>query len=615
MDAPANFATLPTEILLLITSNLSGSGDINTICKLTRRLYHLFLPEVFDRHLAWAQTTNRPKKQRECLVEIFLHAVKYNSSNLIQQLFCYGKIVDFRGSLPGTPFSHHGVTYLHFAVTMDAPVIASQLMKHGSSSDFTLDSLSTTYPDLTPLYLALARPNLLTQRDLNSALRIACSYALPRATSFLLARGADARTVSFYGISALHATIARRARWKLFDEFYGYFEPATRPETLWEESVLRTAKSLVDFSADPRLKTESSRAHSCDARCWKSVNCDHSQQTPTHLAAASGMVNVLRFLVHRVGLGVLNEKNGDGYTPLYAACVQGNEDAALYILRKQSHMPNPMVREVDQSTALHIACRFALEKAVQYLLENGAGADINREDAGGRTPLHEILSHEIFEREHEVIGTLHLLAKFSADPDHGFAPATPTLGGNTQGMARLQTPRQIAGRHAFISVRGMFVFEDENIYRDWCGEAKKDSEALVLAADGQWTVEEPKPESENANSVAKKGRRKTKKQRAKEHLENFPALGTSGVQNGMERSSTMMANPNSPWSLYGTTPMARNSGEREGKQAAGFDTSRAVESFEALPVTKYADEQKTGDEGLGNGKGKGGKNKWKKLVF
>ena len=97
MDAPANFATLPTEILLLITSNLSGSGDINTICKLTRRLYHLFLPEVFDRRLAWAQTTNRPKKQRECLVEIFLHAVKYNSSNLIQQLFCYGKIVDFRG--------------------------------------------------------------------------------------------------------------------------------------------------------------------------------------------------------------------------------------------------------------------------------------------------------------------------------------------------------------------------------------------------------------------------------------------------------------------------------------------------------------------------------------
>ncbi|KAH7355373.1 hypothetical protein BKA65DRAFT_582286 [Rhexocercosporidium sp. MPI-PUGE-AT-0058] len=618
MEEPANFATLPTEILLLIISNLFGTGDVNAICRLTHRLYHLFLPDVFDRHLAWALASDRPKKQRECLVEIFLHAVKYNSSNLIQQLFCYGEIVDFKGTLPGTPFSQHGITYLHFAVTMDAPIIASQLMKHGSSSDFALDSLSTTYPDLTPLYLALARPNLLTQRELNSALRIACSYALPRTTSFLLARGADACTVSIYGISALHATLTRRARWKFFDDFYGYFEPAIPPEILWEELVLRTAKGLVDFSADPRLKIESTRAHSCDARCWKSINCDHSQQTPTHLAAASGMVSVLRFIVQRVGLGVLSETNGEGYTPFYAACVQGYEEAALYILRKQSHIPNLIVREVDHSTALHIACRFALKQVAAYILEKSAAANINREDARGRTPLHEVLSHQDFDREEEVTGTLHLLAKFGADPDHGFTSTKPDFGSNSTGMTRLQTPRQIAGKHAFVSVRDMFRFEEQNIYRDWCDEAKKESEALLLGA--SWGIEvEPEPQPEKADLGAKKGRRKTKMQREKaaikERQENFPALGMLAGQIGKPTSGIKKQNQNDPQSLHQEVPKPRNLGSWEEKQAAWVVSSKAVPRSEVLPIVKGTGEQKPGNEGSGKGKGKGSKNKWKKMVI
>ncbi|PVH73916.1 ankyrin, partial [Cadophora sp. DSE1049] len=413
MAEPANFATLPTEVLLLINSNLSDTGDINAICQLTRRLYHLFLPEVFDRHLAWARTTNRPKKERDSLIAIFLHAAKYNSSNLIQQLFCYREIVDFKG----TPFSHHSITYLHFAVSMDAPVIASHLMKHGSSSEFSIDSLSTTYPDLTPLYMALARPYLITQHELNAALRIACSYALPRTTSFILARGADARAVSIYGISVLHATLTCRARWRFFDEFYAYMEPSVPPATLWEEFIWATTKSLVSYGADPRLKIENSRMHSCNTKCWQSVNCEHSQQTPAHLAAASGFASVLRFLVKRVGLNVLEEKNGGGYTPLYGALVQGHDVAATYILRQQPHIPNPIVRTEDNSTALHIASRFALEQVVTYILEHGATNDINREDSKGRTPLHEVLSQENLEREYEVVGTLHILAKAGADPD------------------------------------------------------------------------------------------------------------------------------------------------------------------------------------------------------
>lgn len=375
------------------------------------------------------------------------------------------------------PFSHYSITYLHFAVSMDAPLIASHLMKHGSSSDFSIDSLSTTYPDLTSLYVALARPHLITQHELNAALRIACSYTLPRTTEFLLARGADARAVSFYGISVLHATLARRARRRFFNEFYAYMEPTVPPSTLWEDLIWATTKNLLPYGADPRLKTDNSRIHSCDTRCWQSVNCDHSQQTPTHLAAASGFTSVVRFLVKRVGPCVLSEKNGGGYTPLYGALVQGHDVAATYILRQQPDIPNPIVNLDEKSTALHIASRFALEQIATYILEHGGIDDINREDVKGRTPLHEVLWQQDMEREHQIVETLHILAKYGADPDHGFSPSS-SFGSNgslSSGVKKIETPRQIARKHAFASVRDMFHLEEENIYRDWCEEAKEES--------------------------------------------------------------------------------------------------------------------------------------------
>ncbi|KAL2070234.1 hypothetical protein VTL71DRAFT_13260 [Oculimacula yallundae] len=620
----ANFATLPTEILLLIISKVSSSGDVNAICKLTRRLHGLFLPEVFERRIAWAktQTSKHPRKPRDTLVQIFLHAVKFNSSTLIQELFCYGEILDFRGNLPATSVSHLSVTFLHFAVTMDAPIIASQLMKHGSSSEFTLDSLSSTYPDLTPLYLSLARPNLLTQRELNAALRIACSYALPRTAAFLLARGAEARTISLYGISALHATLARRARWRFFDEFYAYMEPNFRPEELWEKFVLGTAQHLAVFGADPRLRTGSTRAHKCDAHCWKSVNCDHSAQSPIHLAASSGFVSVLRLLEHTVGPGVLEENDGEGYTPLYAACVQGNEEAALYILRKLNHISNPMVRENDGTTALHVACRFALEQVVAYLCDNGAAMDINRQDMMGRTPLHEVLSHVTFDREEEVIGTLHLLAKYGADPDREWTSTTRSFQSHTK-VTDIQSPRKIAAKHAFLSVRDMFRFEKDNIYRDWCDEDKKENMRLIRDADLEKEME-PSPGSDDGNTQpVKKPRRKTKKQRevaaAREHEQNFPALKTPDAEIRKKGSGVVVFNPNLPKSLYVGAQESRSMHWKE--QPAGVvgqvGLLNSIASIGSTFGKDNAGEQVVDSAVLGKvkGKGNGGKNKWKKMAL
>ncbi|KAK0119439.1 hypothetical protein ONS95_010888 [Cadophora gregata] len=612
MAESTSFANLPVEILLLINSNLNGTGDINAICQLTRRLYHLFLPEVFDRHLAWARTVDRPKKERDCLIAIFLHAVKFNSSNLIQQLFCYREVVDFKGCLPGTPFSHYSITYLHFAVSMDAPVIASHLMKHGSSSEFSIDSLSTTYPDLTPLYMALARPHLITQHELNAALRIACSYALPRTAAFLLARGADARAVSNYGISVLHATLTRRARWRYFDEFYAYMEPSVPPATLWEEFIWATTKNLVTYGANPRLKTDNSRMHSCDTKCWQSVNCEHSQQTPTHLAAASGFRSVVRYLIKTVGLGILSEKNGGGYTPLYEALVQGHDVTATYILRKQPLTPNPIVRAEDNSTALHIASRFALEHVITYILEHGAKNDINCEDAKGRTPLHEVLSQDNMEREYEIVGTLHILANAGADPDHGFITDCHSSAKSSMGMRKIETPRQMARKHAFVSVRDMFRFEEENIYRDWCEEAKEESDKRVANATASWgndenTTLEPTITAEIPVKTKKKSKKQKERAAVKEHEQNFPALnGTGGAAK---------PNENLPPQLHRGGHVSRKSAEWEKIQSPKVLRTEVVDSLAVKPVAIDVGVDQSSNDRMSKSKAKGGKNKWKKMIF
>ena len=516
--------------------------------------------------------------------------------------------------IPGTPFSHYSITYLHFAVSMDAPLIASHLMKHGSSSDFSIDSLSTTYPDLTPLYMALARPNLITLHELNAALRIACSYALPRTTAFLLARGADARAVSIYGISVLHATLARRARWKFFDEFYAYMEPAVPPSTLWEDLIWATTKNLVTYGADPRLKIDNSRLHACDTKCWQSVDCDHSQQTPTHLAAASGFTSVLRYLVKRVGPCVLSEKNGGGYTPLYGALVQGHDVAATYILRQQPYIPNPILNEDENSTALHTASRFALEQIVTYILEHGGNNDINREDAKGRTPLHEVLSQQNLEREYQIIGTLHILAKYGADPDHGFSPSSSfgSSGSLSSGVKRIETPRQMARKHAFASVRDMFHLEEENIYRDWCEEAKEESEMLVANATVSWghdesTQTEPAIPAEKVTKPKKRSKKQRERAAAKEHEQNFPALTGPGAG--------ATANENRRPVFHKGEDGSKISSDGKNHHPSIARAQETVERFTVKPVSKDIEEEQCDTDTATKSKGKGGKNKWKKMAF
>jgi ankyrin repeat protein len=198
----------------------------------------------------------------------------------------------------------------------DAPRVTADLMKNGADINQDVED----YLDLTPLYLTLPRSLASSPKELDSALRIACSYALPRTTGFLLTRGANANTPNTYGIAAIHTAVMRRCPWRelpIVDYLLSlqYSVSFSR----WESMLLQTVSTLLDFGADIDLRTRTSRTHERDPKCWRSIDCDHQSQTALHIASASGVLAIVSRLLDAGADPDLTD--GQGYTALYAALV------------------------------------------------------------------------------------------------------------------------------------------------------------------------------------------------------------------------------------------------------------------------------------------------------
>ncbi|KAI1336728.1 ankyrin repeat-containing domain protein [Xylariaceae sp. FL0016] len=332
-----------------------------------------------------------------------------------------------------------GLTYLHCALVLDSPNISAHLLKCGAN----LAGETEDHPDLTPLCLALARSGTSSQKELDFALRVACNYALPRIVTVLLTRGANANARSLFGLAAVHCAVMPRAPWRTDDVFHSLSKRRSRyeqepKEKVWELWVYKTVKALIWFGVDIDHRAKTTRSHSCDHTCYRSMNCSHRGQTPLHLASASGFPKVMRLLLDHGA--VANSPNDDGYTPLYWALAQDREKAAQLLLEYHDDL-NPLVNEDSRLTALHVACRFALSQIVSDLLEKNI--DPNVIDSRGRTPLHEVLSQTRMGREDDVISTLVHLEKAGVNPDIKAADGLDV--------------RQIAADHPFRRVREMFL--------------------------------------------------------------------------------------------------------------------------------------------------------------
>ncbi|KAL6907133.1 putative ankyrin repeat protein [Trichoderma evansii] len=334
-------------------------------------------------------------------------------------------------------------TFLHYALLQDAPKVAIQLLKHGSD----LDEDTVLYPDLKSLYLSVARPYSNRLGALDGALRIACSYALPRMAEFLLIRGADPNSYSDFGVAAIHIAVRRRVPWAKF-KMFAWFEGEKDSESaLWNAQIARTAEVLLRFGADYNLPIQGNRCHQCGPKCWKLLACCPMEQRVLHVAAAGGSKSVVSMLIKEKAN--LFQADGEGNLPIVHAMAQGHDEIVAFLLeqmqdvqRREKKPTNGIVCKSTQSTILHIACRFGYHDVVSALIKDGADVDVA--DTLGRRPIHEALGQSAPDLEDRLVETLYLLSENDASPD------VVDCNG--------KKARDLGEKHIFSGVRAMFEY-------------------------------------------------------------------------------------------------------------------------------------------------------------
>ncbi|KAG4263567.1 calcium/calmodulin-dependent protein kinase type 1B [Fusarium proliferatum] len=105
----------------------------------------------------------------------------------------------------------------------------------------------------------------------------------------------------------------------------------------------------------------------------------------------------------------------EGYLALFSALSQDHAEISICLLQGNVKPEHLVVIQASQSTALHVACRFASPQVVRFLLERGA--DPNVFDSHGKTPLHEALYQNCPELEDRIVQTLQLLSDYGASAD------------------------------------------------------------------------------------------------------------------------------------------------------------------------------------------------------
>lgn len=219
----AHISDLPLELLFEILRYLTRRRDISSLSHCSRALHWWVASELFNLSFKEKSKSRHPER---LLMQVYISSIKHDSLFLAQWLTSYELNAKLNGY--GSPFLRYcmcltlsisfvplleplKITFLYLSILRDAPRVAVQLVKNGTD----IREGEGNYPDLTPLYLAIAHPQ--DTPNLNGPLRIACSYALPRMTEYLLARGATPNNLSQFGLAAIHQAVIRWLPWRHFD--------------------------------------------------------------------------------------------------------------------------------------------------------------------------------------------------------------------------------------------------------------------------------------------------------------------------------------------------------------------------------------------------------------
>ena len=120
--------------------------------------------------------------------------------------------------------------------------------------------------------------------------------------------------------------------------------------------------------------------------------------TSVHAACASGQADIVRLLLHNVGVPFLQDRKGK--SPLHMACEGGNIDIARLLL--ELHPSGLDITDKENNTALHIACQSGHVHIASMLLEEFK-LPVNARNKIGYTALHYAVSRGNYECAHMLV--------------------------------------------------------------------------------------------------------------------------------------------------------------------------------------------------------------------
>ena len=166
-------------------------------------------------------------------------------------------------------------------------------------------------------------------------------------------------------------------------------------------------------------------------------NEQNDRQSPLHLAAQAGHIDVVRLLLIHGFMAKLEQADVYGFTCLHTACEEGHDTVVGLLLDKGGSI---IAVDNDGRTPLHHACARGHEMVVKLLVQHGAhvdtpsesmitplmraaggghvsvvqillarGANVNCRDEGGKTPLHWAVEPSGMFTEHKGIEQIVLL--------------------------------------------------------------------------------------------------------------------------------------------------------------------------------------------------------------